>query len=179
MMPLVKLHVASLLPVAKSVTAAICAMAGPVRPVAVPIVAPRCTAVATLRSARCDTLRAHVLSTFHSPPPVRTLPVTRRQLQTARRQLTAARRHIPAARRHLLVARCQCTAARRQLHAARCAPADFPTQPLVGPYAATAAAHSATTTVVPPRAASLRFPVAFPSETPAVGGEVVWKGWPP
>ncbi|CAI5989518.1 unnamed protein product [Closterium sp. NIES-64] len=85
--------------------------------------------------------------------PIRHLPVSRRQLLAARRHILAARRHLPVASRQLI-------ATRRQLHAARCTLTAFPARPPVDPYAAAAAAHSAPAAPVPPRADSLRFPVA-------------------
>ncbi|CAI5491178.1 unnamed protein product [Closterium sp. Naga37s-1] len=99
------------------------------------------------------------------------LPFFRCHLSVTRRQLPAARRRILAAPRHLLVAG-------RQLHTARCAPAAIPARPPAGPYAAAAAAHFVTAAAVPPRAASLCSPVAFPSGNAAVGGEVgsPWVG---
>ncbi|CAI7728662.1 unnamed protein product [Closterium sp. NIES-54] len=73
----------------------------------------------------------------------------------ARRQLLAAQHLLPAARRQIPVARCQLIAARHQLQAARCAPEAIHACLPVGPYAAAAAAHSATAVVVPPRVTSL------------------------
>ncbi|CAI5520998.1 unnamed protein product [Closterium sp. Naga37s-1] len=158
MAPPVALHVASLLSVANSavtvviVMAARCAMSKPARPVTDPC---RAAGVAP-RSAHRDIWRAHVLPAFHSPPTVLTPLAAHRHLLVARRQLTATHR--------------QLTAAHRQLHAAHCAPTAILARPPIGPYAVAAAVHSAPADVVSPGAASMRFPIAFPFMTAAVGG---------